>query len=114
MTTTQTEVIELQDTYKADARKPQLASGLSTLSVVESTTPDAAIDTSRVSLAPAYAVPVRTSEMRRKANIHFAALCFCLFLNGWNDGTTGTLLPRIQEVYHVRILPMLLTASRLD
>jgi len=39
--------------------------------------------------------------LRRKANIHFAAMCWSLFLAGWNDGTTGPLLPRIQDVYHV-------------
>lgn len=37
----------------------------------------------------------------RKLQIHFATMCFALFLAGWNDGTTGPLLPRIQEVYHV-------------
>ncbi|KAL6302999.1 MFS general substrate transporter [Sparassis latifolia] len=36
-----------------------------------------------------------------KANIQFAAMCLCLFLAGWNDGTTGPLLPRIQKVYNV-------------
>ncbi|KAI0064423.1 MFS general substrate transporter [Artomyces pyxidatus] len=36
-----------------------------------------------------------------RANLQFAALCWCLFLAGWNDGTTGPLLPRIQGVYHV-------------
>jgi hypothetical protein len=33
----------------------------------------------------------------------FATMCGVLFLAGWNDGTTGPLLPRIQEVYHVRV-----------
>jgi len=33
--------------------------------------------------------------------MQFAAMCGCLFLAGWNDGTTGPLLPRIQSVYHV-------------
>lgn len=33
--------------------------------------------------------------------IQLSALCWCLFLAGWNDGTTGPLLPRIQEFYHV-------------
>lgn len=37
-----------------------------------------------------------------KTNIHFVTLCFCLFLVGWNDGTVGPLLPKIQDVYHVR------------
>lgn len=36
-----------------------------------------------------------------KARIQFASLCWCLFLAGWNDGTTGPLLPRIRKVYHV-------------
>lgn len=40
--------------------------------------------------------------LRRKTNIHFAAMCWSLFMAGWNDGTTGPLLPRMQEVYHVR------------
>ncbi|KAI0918691.1 hypothetical protein AcV5_002612 [Taiwanofungus camphoratus] len=38
---------------------------------------------------------------RRIANIQFASMCCSLFLAGWNDGTTGPLLPRIQSVYHV-------------
>ncbi|KAJ8694718.1 hypothetical protein PTI98_007369 [Pleurotus ostreatus] len=33
--------------------------------------------------------------------IQFATLCWCFFLTGWNDGTTGPLLPRIQEVYNL-------------
>ncbi|KAI0656947.1 MFS general substrate transporter [Cubamyces menziesii] len=37
----------------------------------------------------------------RKSMMHFLALCWCVFCNGWNDGTTGPLLPRIQEHYHV-------------
>ena len=38
------------------------------------------------------------------AKVQFATLCWTLFLAGWNDGTTGPLLPRIQEVYHVIML----------
>ncbi|KAA1472114.1 MFS general substrate transporter [Dentipellis sp. KUC8613] len=38
---------------------------------------------------------------RLLANIQFFSLCYTLFLAGWNDGTTGPLLPRIQSVYHV-------------
>lgn len=41
--------------------------------------------------------------LKRKLQIHFATMCSSLFLAGWNDGTTGPLLPRIQEVYHVRL-----------
>lgn len=42
-----------------------------------------------------------TRGQRNKARIQFISLCWCLVLAGWNDGTTGPLLPRIQEVYHV-------------
>ena len=41
------------------------------------------------------------AQQRRKGLIHFLALCFCLFVNGWNDGTTGPMLPRVQEKYNV-------------
>ncbi|KAI0764596.1 MFS general substrate transporter [Trametes elegans] len=33
--------------------------------------------------------------------VHFLALCGCLFANGWHDGTTGPMLPRVQEQYGV-------------
>ncbi|KAK0489623.1 major facilitator superfamily domain-containing protein [Armillaria luteobubalina] len=36
-----------------------------------------------------------------RVHVQFAALCWSMFLAGWNDGTTGPLLPRIQEVYNV-------------
>jgi hypothetical protein len=32
---------------------------------------------------------------------YLAALCYCIFYVGWNDGTLGPLLPRIQEYYDV-------------
>lgn len=43
----------------------------------------------------------RTKKQKAAENVQFAALCWCIFVAGWNDGTTGPLLPRIQEVYHV-------------
>ncbi|KIM30930.1 hypothetical protein M408DRAFT_21744 [Serendipita vermifera MAFF 305830] len=42
-----------------------------------------------------------TPKMRRYEMVVFAAMSFALFLAGWNDGTVGPLLPRIQEVYGV-------------
>ncbi|KDR80389.1 hypothetical protein GALMADRAFT_223273 [Galerina marginata CBS 339.88] len=42
-----------------------------------------------------------TREQRLLGRVQFVTLCWTLFLAGWNDGTTGPLLPRIQEVYHV-------------
>ena len=61
-----------------------------------------------------------TSNVKRREHIQFAALCFCLFLAGYNDGkslfdfrfpprlifgigSTGPLLPTIQRHYHVRM-----------
>jgi len=43
----------------------------------------------------------RTKKQKATERVQFAAVCWSLFLAGWNDGTTGPLLPRIQEVYHV-------------
>lgn len=37
---------------------------------------------------------------KRERN-YIIACCWCLFLAGWNDGSTGPLLPAIQEHYHV-------------
>lgn len=37
-----------------------------------------------------------------KAKAQFASMCFLYFQSGWNDGSTGPLLPRIQAVYDVR------------
>jgi hypothetical protein len=46
----------------------------------------------------------RTRKQIVAGNIQYAALCFSMFMLGWNDGSTGPLLPRIQEVYGVRSL----------
>ena len=39
----------------------------------------------------------------RKLNIKFAAICLALFLEGWNLGATGPLIPAIQKYYDVRL-----------
>ena len=39
----------------------------------------------------------------RKLNIKFAAVCLALFLEGWNLGATGPLIPAIQKYYNVRL-----------
>lgn len=41
-------------------------------------------------------------QFRRNSMIQFVALCWCIFVSGWNDGSTGPLLPVIQRDYHVR------------
>ncbi|KAI0052804.1 MFS general substrate transporter [Auriscalpium vulgare] len=35
------------------------------------------------------------------ARIQMGAICWAMFLLGWNDGTSGPLLPRMQQEYHV-------------
>lgn len=45
--------------------------------------------------------PALAAAHKRKSLVHFAALCGCLFVNGWNDATTGPMLPRVQEKYGV-------------
>ena len=35
------------------------------------------------------------------ARAQFLSLCWALFVIGWSDGSTGPLLPRIQNVYQV-------------
>ncbi|KAF9553571.1 MFS general substrate transporter [Agrocybe pediades] len=44
---------------------------------------------------------VLTKGQKILATLQFLTLCWTLFVAGWNDGTIGPLLPRIQEVYHV-------------
>ncbi|KAI0269986.1 MFS general substrate transporter [Gloeopeniophorella convolvens] len=39
--------------------------------------------------------------MKWKGRLQMTALCWTMFLLGWNDGSVGPLLPRIQQVYHV-------------
>lgn len=39
----------------------------------------------------------------RKLNIKFAVVCLALFLEGWNLGATGPLIPAIQKYYNVRL-----------
>ena len=36
-----------------------------------------------------------------RAGLQLASVCYSMFLAGWNDGTTGPLLPRIQKFYKV-------------
>ncbi|KAK7034020.1 hypothetical protein VNI00_012451 [Paramarasmius palmivorus] len=49
----------------------------------------------------------RTKGQHRREKLQLGALFWCMFLAGWNDGTTGPLLPRIQVHYkaHVSSFP---------
>ena len=42
-----------------------------------------------------------TKKEERMARAQFLALCLALFVVGWTDGSTGPLLPRIQDFYGV-------------
>ncbi|KAG2124448.1 MFS general substrate transporter [Suillus clintonianus] len=41
----------------------------------------------------------QTKGQRLRARVQFATACGSMYLAGWNDGSTGPLLPRIQSVY---------------
>ncbi|KAJ1311652.1 hypothetical protein OPQ81_010127 [Rhizoctonia solani] len=55
-------------------------------------------DSTSVSLAPE--IPAWTMSTKKEW-IAIMACCWCLFLAGWNDATTGPLLPTIQAHYGV-------------
>ncbi|KIY67456.1 MFS general substrate transporter [Cylindrobasidium torrendii FP15055 ss-10] len=45
--------------------------------------------------------PTLQRAYRKREYVQLGALFWCMFLAGWNDGTTGPLLPRIESVYNV-------------
>lgn len=45
-----------------------------------------------------------SAAAKRSARYQLFSLYFTLFLAGWDGGTPGPLIPRMQEVYNVRIL----------
>lgn len=42
-----------------------------------------------------------TPAMLRREQLIFIAMCFPLFLAGWNDASAGPLIPRMQDYYHI-------------
>ncbi|KAI0759756.1 MFS general substrate transporter [Irpex lacteus] len=58
-------------------------------------------DTESKTVGGAPGVDTESSTVKLLAALQYASLCFTLFLAGWNDGTTGPLLPRMQENYNV-------------
>ncbi|KAF4593364.1 hypothetical protein EYR38_009078 [Pleurotus pulmonarius] len=95
------EIIELRD-------DPQRFEGL-TLSVHEVESPPGRLDnhgkSSQATVQPTAEGSQEDRQTSKKqtttSRVQFATLCWCLFLAGWNDGTTGPLLPRIREAYNV-------------
>ena len=83
------------------ARSPDLVAGESTEIEMSALTERDVLEIA--SGAPSMSLPQQELHGRKqKAHVRFLALCWSLFLIGWNDGSTGPLLPRIQSVYHVR------------
>lgn len=48
-----------------------------------------------VSIDPDAISPAQRAKHRLNSRIYFAVLCYTSFLEGWNDGSLGPLLPRI-------------------
>ncbi|KAJ7252372.1 MFS general substrate transporter [Mycena haematopus] len=42
-----------------------------------------------------------SKQHRAQERIQLLTLCWTLFLAGWNDGSVGPLIPRLQQVYHI-------------
>ena len=74
-----------------------------TVSVVDRSTPSQYGDRNHnsLSLNSEHPPPARTPKQVTRERIQFLSLCWTIFLVGWNDGSTGPLLPRIQGVYGV-------------
>lgn len=48
--------------------------------------------------------PAQKAQHRLKGRLHFFAVCYASAIQGWNDGSTGPLLPTIQRYHNVRTL----------
>ncbi|KAJ7065045.1 MFS general substrate transporter [Mycena amicta] len=90
--------LELHPLPQAKSTEPSLKgeSGVSTPlpELTAHTTPLQTIQSHRESIH-------RTKEHVFRERVQLFALYWCLFIAGWNDGSTGPLIPRIQQVYHV-------------
>ena len=79
------------------------------------TDPEDAADSEQIELQQfipiEHDVKIPTRKEARTARVQFLALCWSLFLMGWVSGSTGPLLPSIQESYDVCELIFLSTFS---
>ncbi|CAE6402613.1 unnamed protein product [Rhizoctonia solani] len=80
--------------------------------VIEMDTIGDGLDSKSISTAGAPEVPAWTMSPK-KEQAAIAACCGCMFMCGWNDATTGPLLPTIQAHYSVGfiVVSMLFVAS---
>ena len=70
-------------------------------SLPQSLAPSVMLNDDTNSVAPIITSAQKAAQ-RRQGRIHYAVLCWNFFLAGWNDGSTGPLLPTFQRFYHVR------------
>ncbi|KAG1745199.1 MFS general substrate transporter [Suillus lakei] len=49
----------------------------------------------------------QTKRQRLRARVQFATVCGAMYLAGWNDGTTGPLLPRIQTSLNFAVVSLI-------
>ncbi|TFY68003.1 hypothetical protein EVJ58_g1273 [Rhodofomes roseus] len=90
---------------RSNAQSSAIASGPSQLTLSKITDVEIAPTPYAASLSytpetPAV-TPAQRAAFRRNARIQFLALCYSFFLEGWNDGSTGPLLPRIERNYQI-------------
>lgn len=64
-------------------------------STILRTTTDLSTGTHTAELSPL------SKQQKRYSMIQFVAFCWCFWIIGWNDGSLGPLLPRIQHDYQV-------------
>lgn len=92
---TQLELLEQEDAYKSEEPSAGPSSLVPSLRYASSR-----VEGDDASYPPSTHVALaRTPAHRRIARWQFAAFCFSFFLEGWNDGSTGPLLPTIQAFY---------------
>ena len=78
---------------------------------IKSSTARDELDTNASSAAIPFISAAQRRRQRRKGHLGFAVMCWSFFLYGWNDSSTGPLLPTIQRHYNVGQLEALLALT---
>jgi len=91
--------LSVQSVHRPEHTNPSSSKELPVYTL-EGTRPSSKMSKSVASLRSEASVP--RQKMARLARIQFLTLCWTLFLIGWNDSSTGPLIPRIREHYNVK------------
>jgi hypothetical protein len=59
-------------------------------------------------------LPAKHRTQKAREKIQFVTLCWFVCLEGWNDGSNGPLLPRLQKVYGVHFFLYFVPRSLVD